>query len=306
MPESQSPAQTRPEPIERTIDLEGVTLAYVDWPGEASSSHSLPTLLLVHATGFHRRVWDQTIARLDPRQRVIAVDQRGHGLSSNEPPFDWLSFGGDLIALVHELDLSGAIAAGHSMGGHCVVQAAAAVPGAFAEVLLVDPVIMAPSFYDTPMTMVDAAEHPTSRRKADFDSWQAMRDRFADREPFKHWLPEVLADYCRYGTVPRSDGGGVTLACPPLVEASVYTGSNGRNLYPVIDKVGCPVTVLRARQRSGPREDVMDFSASPTWEGLAAQFKRGRDIYRPDLSHFIPMEDPELVASLLREMSQPR
>lgn len=289
----------RPEPVERSIDLDGVTIAYADWPGDSS----LPTLLLVHATGFHRRVWDQTIARLDPRQRVIAVDQRGHGLSSNEPPFDWLSFGGDLIAFVHELDLHGAVAAGHSMGGHCVVQAAAAAPDAFASLLLIDPVIMAPSFYDMPMALTDPAEHPTSRRKADFDSWQAMRDRFADRAPFKYWMAEVLDDYCRYGTVPRPEGEGVTLACPPIVEASVYTGSNGRNIYPLLPKVTCPVTVLRARQRVGAREDAMDFSASPTWEGLAERFTNARDIYRPDLSHFIPMEDPELVAGLVREMS---
>ena len=43
----------------------------------------------------------------------------------------------------------------------------------------------------------------------------------------------------------------------------------------------------------------MDFSQSPTWEGLADAFPRGRDVYRPELTHFIPMQRPELVAAAI-------
>ena len=86
------------------------------------------------------------------------------------------------------------------------------------------------------------------------------------------------------------------LACPPDIEASVYKAATGRDIYALIPAIKVPVTVLRAKQRDpGPR-DFTDFSASPTWEKLAAQFAQGRDVFLPHLTHFIPMQDPELVA----------
>jgi hypothetical protein len=45
----------------------------------------------------------------------------------------------------------------------------------------------------------------------------------------------------------------------------------------------------------------MDFASSPTWESLAAQFPRGRDVYLPELSHFMPMQDPELTARFIAD-----
>ena len=46
---------------------------------------------------------------------------------------------------------------------------------------------------------------------------------------------------------------------------------------------------------------VADLSTSPTWPGLAAALPLCSEIYLPDMSHFIPMEDPQLVARYIRE-----
>jgi pimeloyl-ACP methyl ester carboxylesterase len=58
-----------------------------------------------------------------------------------------------------------------------------------------------------------------------------------------------------------------------------------------------PVTVLRGEKRT--RLEAMDFLASPTWERLADQFPKGRDVYLPHLTHFIPMQDPALTADYI-------
>ncbi len=282
------------QPIEHRFTSDRTSLCYFEWNADAPGN----PLLLVHATGFHARVWDQVIARLTEKRRIIAVDMRGHGRSERNPPFGWVSFGEDLIDLVDHLELTNIIAAGHSMGGHCVVQAAAARPEAFHRVLLVDPVILDPQMYAHEMPAIEPSDHPTSRRRATFANWQEMRDRFADRKPFSRWLPQALDDYCRWGVLPL-EGGGVELACPPLVEASVYTGSAMANIYDRVALVQAPVTVLRAKRVDGPREDMMDFSLSPTSPGLAACFADGTDDYRPDLSHFIVMEAPDVVADYL-------
>ena len=52
---------------------------------------------MVHATGFHGRVWDQVIHHL-PGRHVIAVEQRGHGRSSGTGFDSWADFGRDQAA----------------------------------------------------------------------------------------------------------------------------------------------------------------------------------------------------------------
>jgi lipase len=61
-----------------------------------------------------------------------------------------------------------------------------------------------------------------------------------------------------------------------------------------------PAVVLRANPRD-PDSKEMDFSASPTWPQLADQFPRGQDVHLPELTHFIAMQDPQLVADFIIE-----
>ena len=91
------------------------------------------------------------------------------------------------------------------------------------------------------------------------------------------------------------------LACPPYVEASIYLGSAATDIFGQVARVRVPVTVLRARPRN-PDRDAMDFSSSPTFEGLAARFPKGRDVHLPELTHFIPMQDPALAADFILDL----
>lgn len=281
-------------PTLRRLAVGDVELAYFEWHGESDG----PTVLMVHATGFHARCWDGVIRALGGR-RILALDMRGHGRSEKKPPYDWRQFGIDLAAFADALELDGAIGVGHSMGGHCVVQAAAARPARFSRLVLVDPVILDPQSYGSLPSFASAEDHPVSKRRDRWPSADAMIERFKDRHPFSLWAPDVLADYCRHGLNPAPDGDGFVLGCPPLVEASIYLGSAGRDIAHLFAEVAQPTAVLRAR-RKAERDGAMDFSQSPTWEGLAAALPNGRDVYLPQLTHFIPMQRPDLVAAHVR------
>jgi pimeloyl-ACP methyl ester carboxylesterase len=286
------------EPIEHRFEGQDIDLCYFQWgPDDA------PPILLVHATGFHARCWDRTVAALPEGYRVVAPDMRGHGRSSKQGPFLWSSFGADLQAFCEALDLRDAIGAGHSMGGHCVTQVAARAPATFSRLLLVDPVILDPAVYGaTRGTEFQSAEdHPVARRRNRWTSWQEMYQRFADRHPFSLWRPDVLEDYCRHGVLPAADGDGFELACPALVEASIYMGNSRTDVHELIPGIDVPVVVLRARERDPEAAAGLDFSQSPTWPRLAEEFPRGRDVYLPELTHFIPMQDPELTARFIAD-----
>lgn len=273
------------------VEVNGVNLCWFEW---GKQHRNAGTILLVHATGFHARCWDQTIAHL-PDRHVIALDMRGHGRSDKTPPYGWDTFGADLCAFVEALGLTRVVGAGHSMGGHSLTQAAAVTPARFDALVLVDPVILSPKAYTEFSGGGEPQDHPVSRRRNHFDSVQAMIDNLAGRGSFAMWEPAVLEDYCRYGLLPNPDGAGFILACPPIVEATVYTGSAGTNILDLIGQVPVPVTVLRAQPRD-PIHPVMDFSKSPTWPELAAHFSSGLDVYLPALTHFIPMQAPRVVA----------
>ncbi len=284
------------EPIEHQLQTNGINLTYFEW-GDPTGE----TVLLIHATGFHARCWDQVVAELGEGYHVYAVDMRGHGRSDKTPPYVWASFAGDVSGLIEHLELTDAIGVGHSMGGHCLVQVAATHPGAFKRLLLVDPVIFDPEAYshDRYKGFDSAEDHPVSKRKDDWQNWQEMYERFKNRGSFALWDDAVLQDYCRYGITRKADDR-YQLACPPLVEASVYLGNTGTNVYGEIDKVRIPVLVLRAKTRDPDEHQIMDFSLSPTWPEVANRFPQGEDVYLPEFTHFIPMQDPAFIASFIR------
>jgi pimeloyl-ACP methyl ester carboxylesterase len=267
-----------------------VDLAVWDWPGEG------PPLVFAHPTAFHGRLWDAVI-RLLPGRRALAIDARSHGRSGQAPPpAHWRAFGADLARVIDHFALRDAVAVGHSMGGHALVQTAALRPSAFRQWLLIDPTIYPEERYSQPP--FDGSF--TLRRKARFDSVEQMFERFRNRPPFARWRPEIVHDYCRFGLLPSEDG--LVLACPPAFEASIYAESTATdaNLYPVIAGIRAPVTVMRAGMERGP--GPLDLSASPTAPDLAARFANGRDILLPGRSHYIPMEDPDVVAAEIRRL----
>ncbi len=287
----------RHAPVEKRVRVNGIELCYFEW--RRSERGRGPTLLFAHATGFHARCWDAVIRRLGARH-VIALDQRGHGRSEVTEIVHWNVFGEDLAGFVAALDLRDAVGVGHSMGGHAMVEAAAACPERFRRLVLVDPVIASPSDYGVGGWRIPSAggePHPTAKRKRHFDSPGEMIERFRDRPPYSVFHPEALDDYCRYGLLPESDGHGFRLACPPETEASIYmTSMTNARVHESVRALRIPVLVLRAK-RPPENRTIMDFSSSPTWPGLAAEFRIGRDVHLAEHTHFLPMEVPDRIAA---------
>ncbi len=244
-------------------------------------------MLLCHATGFHARCWDQIVARLDGI-RCVALDFRWHGRSGKPaPPYSWRPFGEDLAELTSQLGLQNAIGVGHSMGGHAITLAAAANPAAFSALVLLDPVILPPEAYGRPSEPLDFV----ARRRNEWASPDEMYERFKDRPPFQTWDRAVLRDYCDHAL------SGSALACPPEIEAAIYgnSGASDANIYPEIATIDIPVHIVRS---SSPYT-YGRFDGSPTAGDLASRFKQATDERLADVSHFIPMEAPDLTARLI-------
>ncbi len=278
------------EPVLRILSIQGIDLAVWEWPGQD------PPLLFAHATGFHARCWDAVIRRL-PGRRAIAVDLRGHGRSAKpDPPYPWRAFGRDLAEIAGLLDLHSAIGIGHSMGGHSIVSSAVLRPQTYAALYLIDPTIFAAERYGS----VPFDSSFILRRRRYWSSPAEMFENFSGRSPFAQWQPEVLRDYCEYGLLPA--GAEFELACPPLVEASIYPLSVApeSNLHGELETLTQPVVVVRGGIPWS--SEKFDLSSSPTDPELASTFPHGRDVPLPGRSHFIPMEIPDWVGGQIEQL----
>lgn len=259
-----------------------------------------PSLLLLHATGFHARLWDRVVAALPRGAHVIAPDLRGHGRSFRPASLaDWSASADALLPLVDRFAATPLIGCGHSMGAFALTRLAALRRDAFRHLVLIDPVIMDAAEYRgaAALPIPDPMDHPVARRRNSWTSAEEMRARFADRFPYSGWDPQVLADYCHHGLVPAASGEGLELACPPALEASMYQNAARIDPYEWLGSIAAPVTLLRAR--TGTRSGALDFSLSPTWTGLGPALGAVRDEIWAEHSHFIPMEAPARVATLL-------
>ncbi|WP_417676053.1 alpha/beta hydrolase [Pseudodonghicola sp.] len=284
-------------PQTRMIDTDTCRLCLHEWGAELRGQ--APTLLLIHATGFHGRCWDRLLPYLGARH-VIAPDLRGHGQSDSAPVTDWRDLARDLTGLLDALDLAAVTAAGHSVGGATASLAALARPDLFGKLILIDPVIMRPELYDQGQNRPTGLpqDHPVARRRAGFASVEAMRDQLGAKPPYVLFDAGVMEDYCRFGTEETADGTR-RLLCDPAFEASIYqTALAYADTHKAVRDLQTPALVIRAQQPVTP-EDLRDFRFSPTDPGLAAHLPHAHDLALPQFTHFIPQQSPAFAAGLI-------
>ncbi|MEU2394932.1 alpha/beta hydrolase [Streptomyces sp. NPDC007369] len=118
----------------RAVDRDGVRLHCRDWGG----GHGRAVLML-HGLAGSSGEWDAPARALAAERRVVAVDQRGHGLSTRRPSdVSRAAYVADAVAVVAQLGLDRPVLVGQSLGGHTAMLAAARHPGLFAGLVLVE------------------------------------------------------------------------------------------------------------------------------------------------------------------------
>jgi pimeloyl-ACP methyl ester carboxylesterase len=84
-----------------------------------------PALLFVHGFACTHEDWRAQLAFFEKTNEVIACDLRGHGKTPGRPHECSIEhYGGDVAALVNNLELARCVLVGHSMGCRVVLEAA--------------------------------------------------------------------------------------------------------------------------------------------------------------------------------------
>ena len=282
-------------PVERIVQINKYQNTVYEWPGDG------PSILFCHATGFHGRVWDEVIRKL-PGYHRVSVDFRGHGKSTKtDPPYPWDSFVHDINVIMSELDLSQVLGVGHSMGGHVITKSATSDPGKYRGLVLCDPSLFNTERYRKKETSPQLSfQHPVVRRRDSWKSPQEMYERLVKHPNFVRWEPQVLFDYCNYGLT-KNMAGDFRLSCPPIVEAAMYEAYIDPSVLKEITEFRKPVRLLYARSPKAG-DNYSDFGPSITRSDLKDLFPNIVAKRFENYSHFLPMENTQLVANEIEEL----
>jgi pimeloyl-ACP methyl ester carboxylesterase len=121
-------------PAQRRVRAGDVELAIREWNGAGRD------FLLVHGLASNARTWDLVASVLSAAgHHVVAIDQRGHGLSDKpETGYGFEEVTADLAVLIDAVGLDQPIVAGQSWGGNVVVEFAHRYPDMLSGLVLVD------------------------------------------------------------------------------------------------------------------------------------------------------------------------
>ena len=242
---------------------------------------------MAHATGFCKEVWIPLVEVLKDGYQgsMTAWDSRGHGESDpGELPFDWWDFASDVLSVADEFSDGDRVGIGHSMGGAALAMAEILRPGTFTALVLVEPIVFPPPFarFDNPM--VSGA----LRRRDAFPSPSAALSNFASKAAFSRGDSEVMDSYVHGGLV--EEAGEWRLRCRPEHAADVYRGGSAHGAYDRLGEVEIPVLLMAGEHSTTHNEGFV--------EDLRSRFGNATSMVIPGTGHFLPMEQPALVAQI--------
>jgi len=264
-------------------------------------AHRLAAVWL-HATGFNAMTYQSILGPLGLRTKVQAVDLRGHGRTTlpaiPAKMKSWKKHRNDLIAyLDREAPTKPVVLAGHSMGATVALMVAGARPDKVAGLVLVDPVIMHPSYYRMmhlmPMLARQSGMSKQARkRRNDFSSQQAALENYTGRGAFKTWRQPFLGDYILDAldrvddNDPESEDQTWQLLCTPKWEAATFAAQRNRpwGALAKVKKHKIPISVLRPE-----RESVLTDQVAARLLRKCPQLVLKE---RSNTTHFLPMEAP--------------
>ena len=284
----------------REVAIPGGTMSCLVWEAAGPSA---PLLVFCHATGLNAGAYRRLLEPLADRFRIIAVDQRGHGMSRlpDDPALlrGWHLYREDLAAFLRTLG-EPPLLAGHSMGASVATLTAARYPDLMRGVLLVEPALIAPPL--APYLGIQRLfghyrvfeiARRAARRRAVWPDRASMIEAWAGRGAFTSWPEGWLEDYVEGGTRDLDDGQ-VTLACTPEWESWTFRTATCA-IWVWLARLRVPAILLKGTVNS----TVMMGSRA----AFVALVRHASARTIEGASHFLPQERPDLVREAIVELA---
>jgi pimeloyl-ACP methyl ester carboxylesterase len=195
-----------------------------------------PTILCLHGRWGRGETWVDFIRHYGDRYRVIAPDQRGHGLSGKPASsYSAEEMAADMVSLMAHLNIDGAIVVGHSMGGAIAGYLAAYYPTKAKALAILDKSAAGP---DHPVPETET-EDPLTR------DWPLP---FASLAEAQEWLrremdSELSYQYFMNSLVETVEGYRMMFSS----QAMAANQAHYREWFDLLPRISCPVLLIRAK-----------------------------------------------------------
>ncbi|KAJ2502863.1 hypothetical protein GGH96_000733 [Coemansia sp. RSA 1972] len=257
------------------------------------------TLLLAHANGFHKELWEPTLARMFSHKgdwcidQAVALDSYNHGDSaitnrssiSEETDSPWFLNARDLLAVVEQLNSPHPVVGiGHSWGASSLLLAEIMSPHTFAGLVATDPVLFRKPTENAKLREI------TMKRRAAWSNIQTARSYFEPHAFFSLWDPRILDLHIKHGLETVFDENKLVLKCRPVNEAAVYAGALHASPFATehLWKIQCPVAFLTGEKSPMcPPAHVKDITKDI---GDCVR------VVMPGAGHLLVHEDPDATA----------
>lgn len=269
-----------------TGPLESTAVSHLYFQGEAGDIHALgfghddarPPVLLLHGVTGSAWQWHDVAQSLARRRRVIALDLRGHGLSSWSASRQYATADhvNDLAAVVQQLGAPVVDLAGASWGALIAMSYAGGHPGKVGRLAIVD---VEPSF-----EQAEDAVAPRLRRFAHIDEVMAWERKANPAAP-----EALLALWARQSVRHATQGGWKRQHDDFFFERWPFRRDD---LWQALPGLAMPALLVHGK-RSFVREAVM--------RDMAARMADARLEILQNCGHIVPLEAPEGLAALLKE-----
>ena len=270
------------EPRDRIVEVDGLRMHYLDW-----GNPDKPTVVLLHGLRGHAHSWDDVSTALSPDFHVLALDQRGRGLTdwAKDGDYGIDAFVGDLAGFCRVVGLEKFILMGHSMGARNAMAFADKHAHRLEKLVLSEfgPQInpkggqrIAKELIDVPEefdTLDDAIAYMTRFNRYASAPVMHRRELYASKE-----LPNGKIGW-RYDIEIRQ----ARRRGDPIVAL---------DLWPALAKIACPTLVVRATET-----DVLDLDVA---QRMIETLADGRLVEIERAEHMVFEDNPEDFISAVR------
>ncbi len=215
------------------IEVNGVNLFYRD---TVSGNQSI---LCLHGKWGRGETWSDLMFRYKDRYRIIAPDQRGHGLS-DKPVARYAAedFAEDTYQLIGKLGCGPAIVVGHSLGGRNVAYLAALHPEVVRALAILDQQAEdSETLSDLPPEKVSPVDKLTDEWPTPYPTYEeALRDlrkRFGFESNVRYFLESL---------VETAEGYDFLFSRYAMAAIDEYR----QKWYHILPQIQCPVLFVRA------------------------------------------------------------
>jgi len=243
--------------------------------------------VFVHGFLCSHEDWKFQVKELQRNHEVVACDLRGHGSTPGRPQECSIEhYGGDVAALINNLELANPILVGHSMGCRVVLEANRIAPERVGGLVLVD----------------------GSRFGAgDADAAEAAARAQIERTGYAAWAESLFRQMFFQSTPATERLVARAVRQSAEIGAALWPRSarwDAATLEAALAAVRAPVLVIQTTTRdaqSGKRGPLKAGQTTPWLDLLKNKLPRCRIEVLAGLGHFPQLEAPERVNRLIEE-----